>query len=165
MEAALMKLSLPLTILRAGWFIENALSDAPSARDAGVIYSFLQPADRAFPMVATRDMGRVAADIIRENRSGMRIVEVEGPRRVSPNDLALAFARALGKPVHVELVPRDTWETLFRSKGMKNPLPRISMLDGFNQGWIEFQNCGGGAIKGRIDVDIVISTPVAGHLL
>jgi uncharacterized protein YbjT (DUF2867 family) len=162
MEKALIAVGLPLTILRPGWFIENALWDVPSARDAGVIYSFLQPADKPFPMVATKDVGRVAAELIQEDWSGTRVVELEGPRRVSPNDLAASFAAALGKPVYVEIVNRDTWEALFRSQGMKNPTPRIRMLDGFNEGWIEFQNNGRNAVKGRIGVDAVIAELVAG---
>ena len=36
--------------------------------------------------------------------------------------------------------PRETWESLFQSEGMKNPAPRIQMLDGFNEGWIEFES-------------------------
>jgi uncharacterized protein YbjT (DUF2867 family) len=162
MEKAVTALGIPVTILRPGWFIENALWDVPSARDSGVIYSFLQPADKLFPMVATRDVGRIAAELIQEDWSGTRVVELEGPRRVSPNDLASAFATALGKPVRVETVPRDTREALFRSQGMKNPTPRIRMLDGFNEGWIEFQEMGSKATKGRIDVDAVIATLVAG---
>ncbi|TYL92169.1 NAD(P)H-binding protein [Bradyrhizobium rifense] len=157
MEDALKALGMPLTILHPGWFIENALWDLPSARDAGVIYSFLQPVDKPFPMVATRDVGRVAGELIQESHRGTRIVELEGPRRVSPNDLAAAFGRALGKPVRVEIVPRESWEALFRSQGMKNPQPRISMLDGFNEGWIEFRDRGAASIKGRIDVDAVVA--------
>lgn len=161
MESAVMALGLSLTILRPGWFIENALWDVASARDTGVIHSFLQPADKAFPMVATRDVGRVAAELIQEPFSGVRVVELEGPRRISPYDLALSFGRALAKPVRVEIVPRDTWEALFRSQGMKHPRPRIDMLDGFNQGWIEFQEQGAKALRGRIDPDAVIAMLVA----
>ena len=157
MEEALKPLGMALTILRPGWFIENALWDASTARDSGLIYSFLQPVEKEFPMVATRDVGRVAAELIQEDSRGTRIVELEGPRRVSPNDLAAAFGRALGKPVRVEIVTRDGWETLFRSQGMKNPLPRIRMLDGFNEGWIEFGDRGATSIKGGIDVDAVVA--------
>jgi uncharacterized protein YbjT (DUF2867 family) len=160
MERAMMALGIPLTILRPGWFIENALWDVQSARDSGIIHSFLQPPDKPFPMVATQDVGRVAAELIQQDRSDTRIVELEGPRRVSPNDLAGAFAGALGKPVRVETIPRDTWEALFRSQGMKHPTPRIRMLDGFNESWIEFSDRGASAIKGRIDVDAVIASLV-----
>jgi NAD(P)H dehydrogenase (quinone) len=163
MEKAVAALGLPLTILRPAWFLENTLWDVPSARDAGVIHSFLQPADKPFPMVATKDVGRVAAELLQEDWTGQRIVELEGPRRVSPNDLATAFTDALGKPVRVETVPRDTWEGLFRAQGMKNPMPRIRMIDGFNEGWIEFHDHGSQAIKGRVDAATVITALVAGE--
>ena len=160
MERALSALGLPLTILRPGWFIDNALWDLPSARDTGIIHSFLQPADKPFPMVSTKDVGRVAAELIQEDWTGHRVVELEGPRRISPNDLAAAFASALGKPVRVEVVARDTWESLFRSQGMKYPTPRMRMLDGFNEGWIKFQNHGSQAVKGHVDATAVIAALV-----
>jgi NAD(P)H dehydrogenase (quinone) len=162
METSLRDLSFPLTILRPGWFIENSVWDVVSARETGVIHSFLQPTDKAFPMVATSDIGRLAAQLIQESWTGLRIIELEGPHRVSPNDLAAAFSSALGKPVRAVTVPRDSWEDLFRSQGMKNPMPRIRMLDGFNEGWIEFQDGGSKAIKGQTTATTVIAALVAG---
>jgi len=88
MEQSLQEIGLPVTFLRPGWFMENALWDIPSARDEGLLRSFLQPADRLFPMVATQDVGRLAAALLREDWSGTRVVELEGPARISPNDLA-----------------------------------------------------------------------------
>jgi len=161
LEAALRSLPLPLTILRPAWFIENAAWDVASARDEGVIRSFLAPTARPVPMVATADIGCVAAELIREDWAGQRVVELEGPRRVSPDDLAAAFAAALGRPVRAEPVPRESWEGLFRSQGMTNPVPRIRMLDGFNEGWIEFRDGGRHALKGRIEAAEVIAELVA----
>ncbi|OWJ65336.1 NAD(P)H-binding protein [Inquilinus limosus] len=159
LEAALRGLPMPLTILRPAWFVENAAWDVASARDEGVIHSFLAPTNRPVPMVATADIGRVAAELIREDWTGQRVVELEGPRRVSPDDLAAAFAAALGRPVRAEPVPRESWEGLFRSQGMKNPGPRIRMLDGFNEGWIDFPD--GRALKGRVEAAEVIAGLVA----
>ena len=149
LEHALSSIDIPVTFLRPGWFMENALWDLPAARDAGLLRSFLQPADRTFPMVATRDVGSLGAALLQQGWTGTRIVELEGPARVSPNDLAQAFAAVLGRAVQVEIMPRAGWENLFRAQGMKNPLPRIRMLDGFNEGWIEFRDRGRWAVKGR----------------
>jgi uncharacterized protein YbjT (DUF2867 family) len=157
LERALGGIALPVTFLRPGWFMDNAQWDVPSARDEGVLRSFLQPADKAFPMVATQDVGRVAAALLCETWSGTRVVELEGPARVSPNDLAQAFAKAFGHPVEVEIVPRDSWEQIFRSQGARNPLPRIRMLDGFNEGWIAFHDNGRSAIKGTTTLESVIA--------
>ncbi len=161
MEKALQSLPLPVTFLRPGWFLENAAWDVGPARETGILHSFLQPLDKPFPMVATKDVGRTAAVLIQEAWTGQRIVELEGPARVSPNDLASAFARALGKPVRAMPVPRDTWEPLFLSQGMKHPIPRMRMLDGFNEGWIEFQDKGRHAVKGSTEMAAVIAELVA----
>lgn len=161
MEAALRELQIPLTILRPAWFIDNATWDVASARGTGLIHSFLQPTDKAFPMVAAKDVGRTAAELIREDWTGTRIVELEGPRRITPNNLADAFASVLGKPVRTVAVPRDSWAALFRSQGMRNPEPRMRMLDGFNEGWIEFEDGGSKAIKGSTNAVDVIAALVA----
>jgi uncharacterized protein YbjT (DUF2867 family) len=160
LEDRLAGLSMPVTFLRAAWFMENAAWDIEPARNAGVIPSYLQPLDKPFPMIATEDVGRTAAELLLDNWSGHRVVELEGPCRLSPNDLAEAFARALGRPVRARLVPRDSWEALFREQGMQHPLPRMQMLDGFNAGWIDFPQQGANARKGDVTIDHVIAAIV-----
>lgn len=157
LEEAVGALGLPVTFLRPGWFMENAQWDVPSARDEGVLRSFLQTADKPFPMVATQDVGCTAARLLREDWSGTRIVELEGPVRISPNDIARAFAAAVGHPVSVEIVPRETWEGIFRAQGTRNPDPRTRMIDGFNEGWIDFADQGRAARKGSITIESVIA--------
>jgi NAD(P)H dehydrogenase (quinone) len=156
LEHALSKLPMPVTFLRPAWFMENAAWDVASARDNGVIPSFLQPLDKPLPMVATADVGRVAAELLQQSWSGRRVVELEGPRRVTPNDIAAAFAKILGHPVRAEAVPRKTWGALFKSQGMKDPMPRIQMLDGFNEGWIEFEGGEAALMRGAIELETVL---------
>ena len=147
------ELPLPVTFLRPAWFMENAAWDLEPARDAGVISSFLQPLERRIPMVATADIGRVAAKLLQERWAGRRIVELAGPRALSPNDIAATFGRLLGRSVSTQIVPRDKWEALFRAQGMQNPLPRMRMLDGFNEGWLSFEH---EPIKGEVELDTVL---------
>jgi NAD(P)H dehydrogenase (quinone) len=153
MEQALGGLGIPITFLRPAWFMENAALDVAAARSTGVISSFLQPLDKPFPMVATADVGRTAAELLQETWTGRRTFELEGPRRVSPDDIAAAFSKILGRPVRIEAVPRESWEDLFKSQGMKNPTPRAQMLDGFNEGWIDFE---GESIKGEVELETVL---------
>jgi len=155
MEDTLRELALPVTFLRPAWFMENAVWDLAPARDEGILHSFLQPLDKPVPMVATADVGRVAAELLLESWEGVRVVELEGPCRVTPNDVALAFARLLGRPVQARAVPRETWEALFRSQGMQHPMPRIRMLDGFNEGWIDFSGAAP-ALKGEVELASVL---------
>jgi NAD(P)H dehydrogenase (quinone) len=157
-EEALGALPMPITFLRPGWFMENCSWDVASATNDGVILSFLQPIDKPVPMVATADIGRVAAELLQETWKGHRVVELEGPHRVTPNEIAATFADLLGHPVRTEPVPRETWESLFKSQGMKNPTPRIKMLDGFNEGWIEFESAEAGSRKGKVALEAVLQT-------
>jgi uncharacterized protein YbjT (DUF2867 family) len=154
MERELGTLDLPVAFLRAAWFIENSLWDVASARASGSMPSFLQPLDRPVPMVACADISSVAAQLLQEIWNGLRVVELEGPVRISPADIAASFSRLLDRQVHAHAVSREGWAELFASQGMKNPTPRMQMLDGFNQGWIEFE---GVSRKGTVTLDQAIA--------
>jgi uncharacterized protein YbjT (DUF2867 family) len=158
LEQELGSLPMPVAFLRAAWFIENAAWDVAPARDSGIVPSFLQPLDKCVPMVATADIGRVAAELLRESWKGRRIVELEGPQRISPDMIGESFARLLGRDVSMTVVSRDTWEDLFRSQGMKNPTPRMQMIDGFNEGWICFGGAESEVRKGRVPLDTVLQS-------
>jgi len=153
LEKSLGTLELPVTFLRPGWFMENCLWDVEPALRDGVIPSFLQPLDKPVPMIATADVGRVAAELLQEQWFGKRIVELEGDTHVTPNQIADTFSELLGKPVTMQVVPRETWQDLFTSQGMSNPLPRMQMLDGFNEGWIRFESL---PRKGGVDLKTVL---------
>jgi uncharacterized protein YbjT (DUF2867 family) len=163
MEEALSTLRLPVTFLRPAWFMDNVAWDVPQARDQGVISSFLQPLDKAIPMVATADVGRVAAELLLQDWTGTRVVELEGPERVSQNGIAAELSKALHRPVRAEAVPRENWGAIFRAQGMRDPIPRIQMLDGFNEGWIKFEGGGAGLVKGKVSLAKVIRQLVGEH--
>ena len=156
LENELSALPIAITFLRAAWFLENSSHDLQSARADGVIRSFLQPLDKPFPMVATADVGRLAAQSMQSQWTGARVLELEGPERVTPNRLAQCFSKALGRAVRAEAPPRSSWEPLFREQGMNNPFPRIAMLDGLNEGWIEFENGQAGSRKGEVALKTVL---------
>ncbi len=157
LEAGLTGAAPRTTFLRAAWFMDNAAGDLGDAR-TGTIHSHLQPTDRPIAMIASEDVGRTAAALLLES-DAPAIVELEASSRVSPDAIAAAFARALGHPVQAVAVHRDRWEAEFRAVGMTNSLPRIQMIDGFNQGWIDFTD--GKARKGSLTIDDVIAGIVA----
>jgi len=146
MEQEFGKLDIPVAFLRASSFMENFAWDIASAKDEGVVHSFLQPLERKIPMVATDDIGRTATGLLQEDWQGRRVVELQGPELLGPDDVANAFTRVLDRKVKADVVPRESWETIFLSAGMKNPTPRIQMLEGFNAGWISFE---GGEVEQR----------------
>jgi NAD(P)H dehydrogenase (quinone) len=65
-ESVLHECAVPITFLRPGWFMENSGWDVAAARDRSAIQSFLQPLGKPVPMVATADIGRVAAELLQE---------------------------------------------------------------------------------------------------
>jgi NAD(P)H dehydrogenase (quinone) len=98
--------------------------------------------------------------VLRENWDERRVVELEGPRRMTPNDIAATFSSLLGRPVRMEVVPRNTWAAFFRAQGTADPEPRMQMLDGFNEGWIEFEGGEAGSVKGTVPLEAVLRTLV-----
>jgi len=156
LEEALRTLPFAVTFLRPAWFLENLRWDIAQAREQGLLSSYLQPLDRAVPMVATADVGRVAAELLLHEGELPRVVELEGPQRLTQHDIAAALTQVLGRPVHAEAVPRENWGAIFRAQGMRDPVPRIQMLDGFNEGWIRFESNDASVRKGRVGVAEVI---------
>ena len=163
LEQELGGLPIPGTFLRPGWFMENSLWDVPSARDQGKVFSFLQPLDKPFPLVATADVGRVAAESLLQTWTGNRYLEVAGPQRYSPRQIAATFARVLNRPVEAVAVPRDTWVERFVSQGtpVDRTAYRLEMLDAFNSGWIDFGVPGTEHTRGRIPLDAALEALLA----
>ncbi|MGO4325498.1 NmrA family NAD(P)-binding protein [Cupriavidus sp. 2TAF22] len=160
MERELGTLPVPVAFVRAGWFMENTLWDIEPALAHGVLASYLQPLDKPVPMVATADVGRVAAELLQQSWEGRRVVELEGPRRIAPLEIAAALSTLLGREVKAQVVPRASWEALFRAQGMNNPVPRAQMLDGFNAGWIDFEAAQADTRKGTVPLQTVLAAMV-----
>jgi len=98
LEESMDTLPVPTAALRAGWFMENSVWDVAPAREQGKLYSFLQPLDHSFALVATEDIGQAAAQTLLEGWTGHRRIEVAGPRRYSPQDIAATFLPRWASP-------------------------------------------------------------------
>ena len=116
MEEGLRNQPIPASVIRAAYYYSNWDAMAEPARTDGILSTML-PADFKLPMVAPEDLGRVAARLLREPVERTGIHAVEGPERCSPNDVAAAFAAALGRAVRVDVIPREGWEGAFRGLG------------------------------------------------
>lgn len=158
MEEALKPLWLPVAFLRAGSFMENYKWDVQAARYTGEIETYYQPAERAVPMVSTEDIGRVAARVLLEEWTGVRALEVAGPREYSPADAAAAFGAALGTPVLLKVLPREAWEGALVAQGVPEgrTAARTEMVEGFNSGWIHFGLAGTEPVRGTVELETAI---------
>ncbi len=160
-EQTLGNLPIPIAFLRAAWFMENFAWDVELAKKTGILDSFLKPLDKLFPMVATADIGRVAAEMLQHEWTGRKVVELEGPRRYSPADVAAAFSILLDRAVRAQIVPREKWAGIFSSQGSTNGEPRMAMLDGFNEGWICFESEEAKTLKGVVPLETVLENLIA----
>lgn len=119
LEQALAAQPIPASIIRAGYYYSNWDASLDTARDEGVVHT-LFPVDFDLPMVAPEDLGEVAARLLTEPVDSTGLHYVEGPRRYSANDVAAAFAKALGKQVQAVATPREQWVDAFKQMGFSN---------------------------------------------
>ena len=163
LEKTMGDLPIPQAFLRAGWFMENHAWDVTTARSEGKIFSNLYPLDRKLPLVATADIGKAGADVLRQEWTGTRYIEVAGPEQYSPNDIARALSSALGRAVEAVAIPREKWTEFFVGQGMPEGRtePRAEMVDGFNSGWIHFGVPGTEHVKSTTSLTSVIAELVA----
>jgi NAD(P)H dehydrogenase (quinone) len=163
LEQTLGDLPIAHAFLRAGWFMENHAWDVTTAQSEGRMFSNLYPLDRKFSLVATADIGKAGADVLRQEWTGTRYIEVAGPEQYSPNDIAQALSSALGRAIEAVAVPRENWTEFFIGQGMPQGRtePRAEMVDAFNSGWIHFGVAGTEHITGATSLTSVIARLVA----
>jgi NAD(P)H dehydrogenase (quinone) len=163
LEQELGNSGVPSVFLRPAWFMENVMYSLDAARSTGNYYSFYQPLERAYAMVATKDVGRVGAEVLLESWKGNRVIEISGPKEYSSNDLATALETALGEPIAPVAVPRENWVDTLAQNGM--PADRsgafIELVEGINSGWFHFGVPGTEHVKGTTDLVTTVKAVVA----
>jgi uncharacterized protein YbjT (DUF2867 family) len=105
------------TFLRAAYFMENWMPMVGQAVRNGTLPTFLAPPRRAIPMVATKDVGSAAAALLRDDRTGNRIVTLAGPKDYAPDDVAAIVAATLDRPVDVAALPEAEWPAALAGAG------------------------------------------------
>jgi len=145
------------TFVRAAYFMEN-WSSALFALAQSVLPTFLL-ADKAIPLVATRDIGTAAARLLAEGGSGKRVIEVAGPREYSPRDVAVALARVVGKTIAVQEAPEEAMGPALMGAGMNAEWARLfqELTHGLNTGIVVWEG-GHPRWRGETDVETVLST-------
>jgi uncharacterized protein YbjT (DUF2867 family) len=120
-EQGLAQLQLPAAVIRGAYYMSNWDMSLDTARGEGVIDSFF-PAAFRLPMVAPRDIAKVAAQFLTDETTGLH--HVEGPSHYCSADVAAAFAKALNHPVKVRVAPPDQFSTILKQAGFSEPAAR-----------------------------------------
>src|SRR5258708_2306175 len=79
LENALRETKATLTAIRAGYFQENVGSALAAAKQNGIFPNLAGSADYAFPMIATKDIGRLVAESLLHKPSHSENVDLQGP--------------------------------------------------------------------------------------
>ena len=163
LEQELGDTGVPSAFLRPAWFMENLVYSLSAARSTGNYFSFYQPLERPYAMVATKDVGKIGAQTMLQDWQGSRVIEISGPTSYSSNDAAAALGAAIGRPIAAVAVPRDSWVRTLAQNGM--PADRsgayIEMVDSLNSGWIDFGVPGTEQIKGTTDLVTTVKSLAA----
>lgn len=141
MEQAFNKLSLPTASIRAAWFMENFVGQIGAVASGSPLLSFIDPASKKIPMIATSDIGKLGAQLLQQNWIGHRVVELEGPCTYSVADVAMVLGYHLHKEVPVGLIAETEYESAYRSFGFSDKGAKLmaEMNRGFNSDHIVFE--------------------------
>jgi len=154
-EQALKTTGLPVTFVRAAYFMENWGLVLQPARSDGVLPSFIA-ASRAIPMVATRDIGTTAARALLDGPRGTRIIELGGPAEYSPAEVATTLGKLLGREVNVVEVPLDI--SAFAAFGASQVVAEgfRDMYQGLANGRVSWEGGSAEAARGTTSIEALL---------
>jgi uncharacterized protein YbjT (DUF2867 family) len=123
--------------LRCAYFMENTLPQANAIRQMGSAVGPLRP-DLKIPMIATRDIGNVAADVLlHPTIHGKQTRELHGQRDLTYNEVASIIGKAIGQP-HLKYtqVSDDQFREALVQTGMSQPVAKllVEMTQALNTG-------------------------------
>ena len=146
--------SVNVTFLRAGYFAEN-LAASFGALEHGILPGFA-PGDIPMEMIATQDIGRTAATLLREGGRGAQVVELAGPAR-SMNEAAAVVGAVLGRPIPYVQNPLDQFVPTMTGMGLPQDIAELylEMLTAFATGKIQ-REAGNRHLQGTTALETVV---------
>ncbi len=158
-EQALGKLAgTRFTWVRAAYFMENILANAHPMKGDGVLPVFGGGEGYPFPMIATRDIGRVAAEALAEGAPAANaIIELSGPKEYSFVDAATEATRLLGRKVQATPLPIEAMVPALVGVGISENVASLykEMTQAFQRG-LGFDGKGR-AVRGKVTLGEVLA--------
>ena len=159
LEDALRRTGVKLSAIRAAYFQENVGNALVPAREMGVFPNFAPSADYPMPMIATRDIGGLAAETLLAPPAQSETIDLQGPA-YSIRQVAEKLGAALGKPLQIVDIPPAGWVDALMKGGMPKHVAEVfaEMYGGFASGAITPK--GDRMVHGRTEIDDVIKALV-----
>jgi len=125
--------------LRAVSFMENTLPQVNVVSTMGFVGGPIRP-DLKLPMIATRDIGAVAAEaLLRLDFRGKQTQELQGQRDITYNEVAAIIGKAIGKPdLKYRQPPDEQMRPALVQSGMSEPFANLllEMSTSLNSGYM-----------------------------
>jgi uncharacterized protein YbjT (DUF2867 family) len=123
--------------LRAGYFMENLLAQVGVIQNFGFLGGPLRP-DLPLPMIATRDIGAAAAELLaKRDFKGKQARELLGQRDVTYKEVASVIGKGIGKPdLAYKQLPAQQLKPAFAQMGMSESMATLllEMAESLNNG-------------------------------
>jgi uncharacterized protein YbjT (DUF2867 family) len=150
------------TIARSCYFLDNIASVIAPAAAQGIYPNLLPSQDRAFPQIATRDAGRLAAELLLAGATGTTIVDLLGPS-YSVRQLADALGAAIGRTLTIVDIPPAEHVPALTAAGVPRQLAEAvaEMLAGFAAG--RFMPSAERRLHGTTTIEEVIAALLPRH--
>ena len=125
--------------LRPGYFMGNTLAQVTTIRAFGKTAGPLR-GDLKVPMIATQDIGVVAAEaLVKHNFNGKQTRELQGPRDLDYNDVTAIIAKAINKPdLQYVKLPDEQFRPVLLQLGMSGNVADalLEMSASLNSGYM-----------------------------
>lgn len=118
LEEALRGAGVKLTALRSGHFQEKVTEILDIAHKTGMYPVFAHSADEPIPMVATSDIGVIAAQSLLMPPERSEVVDILGPA-YTERHVAEILGRSLNQELRVTVLPEQTWVDTLMAAGLK----------------------------------------------
>lgn len=123
--------------LRAGYFMENLLPQVGVIQNFGIMGGPVRP-DLRLPLIATRDIGAVAAELLAKAEfTGKQTRELLGQRDVTYTEVASIIGKAIGRPgLTYSQLPHSQLKPALVQMGMSPNMADLllEMADAMNSG-------------------------------
>lgn len=137
-EARLNQLNIDVVHLRAGYFMDNFLFLIDMIKHMGILGSPMR-GDVPVSMIATRDIGKLAAEYLLQDFAGKKILSLRGPENLTMLQAAAILGESIGKPdlPYVQFTYEDAEKAMVQS-GLSPSVAQgyVEMNRAFNEGKI-----------------------------
>lgn len=99
-------------------------------------------------MVSTTDIGSLAAEALLDGPRGERVLELSGPRDLTPQDIAAVISKLLARTIQLVEAPLEAVVPTFTSFGISSDIAELfrQMYEGIRAGRVSFE---GGKAEAR----------------